>query len=164
LALFGATTDPEVARRVAKDCLIMPSPGVDIEAAGRLAEMALSGATNSSAPVAYFQFTKGLAEYRLGRFDSAAEWQQKTLNATRNPSWLEAQAFLALAMAQHQLKHPAEAGAALAKGVEVIDTKLPKLESGDLGYDWGDWIIAHVLMREAKALIEGDPRSAAEIK
>jgi len=29
--------------------------------------------------------------------------------------------------------------------------------SGDLGDDWREWIIAHALMREAEALIEGDP-------
>ena len=32
---------------------------------------------------------------------------------------------------------------------------MPKLDGGDTGPGWNDWIIAHVLMREAKGLIEG---------
>ena len=42
-----------------------------------------------------------------------------------------------------------------AKGAEIAETKLPKLDSGDLGDDWKDWIVAHALLSEAKALIEG---------
>ena len=49
-----------------------------------------------------------------------------------------------------------EARAALAKGLATAEAKLPKLENGDLGSaTWSDWIIAHALMSEAKALIEG---------
>jgi hypothetical protein len=32
-------------------------------------------------------------------------------------------------------------------------TKLPKLESGSLGDGWVDWVFAHALFAEAKALI-----------
>jgi hypothetical protein len=60
-------------------------------------------------------------------------------------------------MAQHCSKQADEANAALAKGVEIAESNLPKLDSGDLGDGWIDWIIAHALMREAKALIEGQP-------
>ena len=51
------------------------------------------------------------------------------------------------------------ASATLAKAVEIAETKLPKLDSGDLGVGWRwlDWIIAHALMREAKALIQSPP-------
>jgi hypothetical protein len=48
-----------------------------------------------------------------------------------------------------------EARDALVKGVKIIDTKMPRLDSGDLGGDWGDLIIAHALEKEAKELIEG---------
>jgi len=41
---------------------------------------------------------------------------------------------------------------------------LPKLESGDLGDGWLDWIIAHALMREAQAMIEGNPEAKARTK
>jgi hypothetical protein len=62
---------------------------------------------------------------------------------------------MVLAMSKQQLGEVNEASAALAKGLEIAETKLPKLENGDLGDNWGDWIIARALMTETKALIEG---------
>ena len=43
---------------------------------------------------------------------------------------------------------------ALAKAVEIDQAELPTLENGDIGDAWDDWIIAHILQREAKTLIE----------
>jgi hypothetical protein len=43
----------------------------------------------------------------------------------------------------------------------LAETKLPKLDSGDLG-GWNDWIIAHSLMREARILIEGQPAAVSD--
>ena len=80
---------------------------------------------------------------------------QKVLAKAGEQPVRDVQAYTALAMAEHQLKHLGEARAALAKGVGIAETKLPKLDSGDLGEGWNDWIIAHSLMREAKMLIEG---------
>jgi hypothetical protein len=44
---------------------------------------------------------------------------------------------------------------ALAKGVEIVETKLTGLGGHDLGDGWNDVLIAHQLLLEAKALIEG---------
>jgi tetratricopeptide (TPR) repeat protein len=153
LARFGSTQNPAVAGRLAKACLILPGSGVNLEAAARLAETAVSlGRSDPNFPA--FQFSKGLAEYRQGRFAGAVEWEQKAL-ATEPNDLRDAEAWMVLAMAQCQLKRTEEAHAALAKGGEIIDTKLPKLESGDIGRDWRNWIIAHTLLKEAKELIEG---------
>ena len=72
--------------------------------------------------------------------------------------------YMVLAMAQHQLKQHDEARAAFAKGIEIKEAKLPKLDSGDLGTEWywRDWIVAHALMNEATALIEGQPSTTTE--
>jgi WD40 repeat protein len=162
---FGSTQDALIAGRLAKECLILPGSGVDLEAAGKLAESAVK-AGKRGPYYSLLQFTKGLAEYRQGRFASAVEWEQKALAAgtadfPQAPAWLatamarDAQAWTVLAMAYWQLKQPDEARAALAKGDEIIDSKLPQLESGDIGADWWNWIINHALMKEAKELIEG---------
>jgi hypothetical protein len=55
-----------------------------------------------------------------------------------------------------------EAREALAKGVEIMQNKLPRLDGSDLGPSWHDVVIADILMREAKELIED--RGAAEKK
>ena len=71
---------------------------------------------------------------------------------------------MVLAMSNYQLRQLDQARAALRRGLEIADTKLAKLESGDLGQNWPDWILAHVLMREAKALIEGGAKTGDEAK
>jgi hypothetical protein len=68
----------------------------------------------------------------------------------------DAAAWLILAMAQHQSGKPVEARAGLHKATQIINTKLPTLESGDIGNAWNDWIISHALLKEAQGLIEGD--------
>ena len=65
----------------------------------------------------------------------------------------DAAAYAVLAMAQHRLGHATDAQSALAKAVDLTQTKLPPLDRGNLGEDWHDVVIAHLLLREAKALI-----------
>ena len=45
-------------------------------------------------------------------------------------------------------------GRPLAQATQVFETKLPRLESGDLGENWPEWLIARILLREAKELLE----------
>jgi tetratricopeptide (TPR) repeat protein len=151
---FGGTTDPLVAERMAKDCLILPSSEAELTRISKLADSAVARGPNHWA-LPFFQFAKGLAEYRQGQFSSAAELMQKVL-ATRGIPFREAQAQLVLAMANNQLQKHEAARAALLKGVEIVETKLPRLESSDLGDGWNDVLIAHALLREARALIEGN--------
>ena len=106
---------------------------------------------------------KGLAEYRQARFASAVDWMNKVL-AKPDESNRDVQACMVLAMAHYQLKQTNEARAAFAIGAEIERTKLPRLESGDLGGGWPDWIIARALMREAKEMIEGGAETRAETK
>jgi tetratricopeptide (TPR) repeat protein len=120
----------------------------------RLVDVAI-GADDTHPDLPWFQFVKGLAEYRQGRFASANEWMQKALRQEESKE-LEIQTYVVLAMTKHQLHQPAEARSALEKGMEIIDQDLPKLESGDIGGYWVDWVFAHVLYREAKTLIEGE--------
>jgi len=161
LTRFSGSNDPIVAERMAKDCLILPWSGADLDTVAKMADTAVAADTNHWA-MTWFQFAKGLAEYRQGRFVSAVEWTQKVLAKAGEQPVRDVQAYMVLAMAQHQLKHLGEARAALAKGVEIAETKLPKLNSGDLGGGWSDWIIANILMGEAKSLIEGTPAAASD--
>jgi tetratricopeptide (TPR) repeat protein len=153
LTRFAGTNEPTVADRMAKACLIVPISGVDLEEVGKMARIAVTeGKTNSFLP--YFQFVMGLAEYRQGRFASAVEWLQKAL---ANRQWpddqRDVQANMVLAMAQCQLKQIEDARKTLATGTDLASRKLPKADSGDLGYYWHDRILADALMLEAKTLI-----------
>ena len=66
------------------------------------------------------------------------------------------QAYMVRAMSLVHLHRPEEARAAMAKGIQIEQAQLPKLDGRDLGagWFWRDWIVAHELMSEAKAMIE----------
>src|SRR5262249_21958916 len=62
---FGNTTDPAVAERTGRACLLLPVSGNDLQSASRLVDVALSTDPNFYAVFQpYFRFAKGLAEYR----------------------------------------------------------------------------------------------------
>ena len=161
VARFGGTNDPVIAERMAKDCLMLPSPGADLTTESKWADTAVTVGKNHQY-LAYFQFVKGLAEYRQSHFASAVEWTQKTLSGAEADFNLDVEAHMVLAMAQYQSKQMDQARAALDKGVEIAGTKLPKLDSGDFGGGWLDWIIAQALMSEAKALIGTQPTTVEQ--
>ena len=147
---------------MAKDCLIIPSAGVDLKAVAALADVAVSRGSNAPA-LPYFQFCKGLVEYRQGNWGNVEDWMSKSLVGTN--LWdhtRHVEAHMVLAMAQFQLKRVGDARVSFAKGIEIAREKLPKLESGDIGNGWIDWLIAHALMREAQALIEGRAKNGGE--
>jgi tetratricopeptide (TPR) repeat protein len=161
LRQFSGTPDPVIAERIAKDCLILPPPAADLETIGKMANTALVvDSTHKSWGDVYF--VKGLAEYRQGRFASALEWLKKAL-AEKRPWTRKVQAQMVLAMAQHQLKQPDEARATLAQGLQSAERTLKK-SNEDLDEDWNDWIIAHLLMNQAQALIEDKPKPDKETK
>ena len=68
-----------------------------------------------------------------------------------------AEEYAVLAMAQQQLAQTNNARAALAAGTQIFGAKLPKLESGDIGTDWGRWLTTLLLINEAKGLIGAPP-------
>jgi hypothetical protein len=137
---------------MAKDCLILPSAGVDLEPVGAMAEFAVTkGAGASTAP--FYQCCKALAEYRQGHFEGAAEWAER---AAKTPfPYSQAEAYAILAMSRYRLKQIVNARAALVNGDTVVAEHLPKLGPQRLGLDWRDWIIVHALLDEAHGLIEG---------
>ena len=149
---------------MAKICTIHPRSGVDLSAVAEAAETAVTlGQHNGYRP--WSELAKSLAEYRQEHFVGAAEWAQKSLAAAGPLRSRDAAAYLVLAMAQMKLKQEPAARVALGQGAEMVEKKLPKLDSGDLGFQWADVIIANLLLREARALIDGNSQNAAsEVK
>ena len=144
---FRGAQDPSIAERMAKDCLILPSSGADLNVVGALADVAVSKNPSYSP----FQCCKALAEYRLERFSEAVKWAD---SATKDPfSYSKAEGYAILSMARLKSGQTNEAFDALAECGKVIEEQLPKLSTGTLGQDWRDWIIAHALQKEAKALV-----------
>jgi hypothetical protein len=159
LQQFGNTTDPIIAERTVKACLILPNSGVDLGAVARLAETAMAaGPTHPS--FSFFQFAKGLSEFRQGRFASAADWLKPVVEEQGDPN-RAVQASMVLAMAQFRLKQLDEARETLAKGVRLAARRVPGPDGPIPENRWNDWIFMHQLIGEAKALIEPDATNAA---
>ena len=157
---FSGTGDPFISERMAKDCLLLSSSGADPRIVSNWVQNAITVPTNRGA-LSWFRQSKGLEEYRQGRFADAVQWELQVTSIADTAPTLDAEAYSVLAMAQHELKHDAEARAALAKALELAQTKLPHLGSDNPGPDWQDWLIAHILLREAKTLVNGGTQTGA---
>jgi serine/threonine protein kinase len=150
---FKNTTDAYVADRMAKDCLILPVPNLDLRAVAQMTETAVTRGSGTY-DLPNFQYCKALAQYRQGHFTEALEWAER---AVKYPlPYPEAGSYAILAMAKHQLNQKDAAEVALAKCVQLIQTKLPKLADGDLDGGWRDWIVLQALLVEATALVKNE--------
>jgi len=153
LADFGGANDPATLRTIALDCLLVPLPDVDLGTAASLAKRALD-AGPADASSCENQLAFGLANYRQAHYAEATNWLAKSIAGSAQNMVCAAQAQAALALALQQLQQTNDARVALEKSTAIIDTKLPKLESGDLGPDWRGWIVAHCLSLQGASLLE----------
>jgi serine/threonine-protein kinase len=147
LARFGAATDPAVAERTARACLLLPAPEDELRQAAALTERAAAAQDPKydwARP--YFLFAKGLADYRLGRYDDAIAVMR---GEAARAEYLGPSPRLILAMALHRKGQKDEALKTLAAAVASSDWSAAKADHLE------PWI-AHVLRREAEALIRPD--------
>ena len=155
---FGNSSNPIIAERMARDCLILPNPAIDMATIRKMADTAIA-AGPSHRFWNSFQFVKGLAEYRQGNFQSAVEWLQKVVPHEGDP-YRTVSAYMVLAMAQQQLKQTEEARTTFGKGVKIAETKLTRADGGQ----WNDYFAARLFMREAKALVTPDSTTSDDAK
>jgi serine/threonine protein kinase len=132
---FGSTTDPNIAGRMALDCLILPASD---EVAQRAVKMLDNTAATPPRPSA--EFVKGLAEYRQGQFARAAARLEKAVDFQENTN--EAmQARLILAMARNKLG-------------SADETPIPKDKQFSLnGGDWNEQMTTLLFAHEARSVI-----------
>jgi len=153
LRRFEGTTNPYEAERTAKACLIVPNTLADQERPVRLIEQALT-CSEKEWGYPWFLLSRGMAECRAGRPQSAIEWIHKGRQKIKDaPPVYEALGSLFLALAYHQLKEGNKARAALATATRLLDENLPKADSGDLGSSWLDGVFCRVVRREVEGLV-----------
>jgi hypothetical protein len=152
LGKFKPAADVQAMEQLAKNALLVPTDGEDLEAAAKLADEAVKLGKNHPY-LAYFQFAEGLAQYRRGWCAEAIATEASIASNGGVPERAMA-ACAVIAMAQHRLNHPAEAREALANAAQWASSKLPPLDANH-HINWGDFLIAHILLREAQALLGG---------
>jgi serine/threonine-protein kinase len=148
LGRFGAATDPAIAERTGRACLLLPGTKDEMASAAALAERAV--ASKQKGPEwahPYYLFAKGLADYRLGRYDDAIAVMR---GEAAKAGYLGPCQRLVTAMALHQKGQKEQARKALAEAVVSSDWSAAKANRME------HWI-AHVLRREAEALILPNP-------
>jgi serine/threonine-protein kinase len=142
LRRFGASTDPFIAERTGRACLLLPASEDELRQAAALVERALAaGRSKPDWAYPFFLFARGLAEYRLGRLDCAIAVMEdeRCQGIGPNPR-------VVLAMAQHRRGQKEEARKTLAGAVVAFDWSAAQADNP------GMWL-CHVLRREAEALI-----------
>jgi hypothetical protein len=162
LARFSTSNEAGDAERTAKTCLLIPRAGSDLETASELARRGVVLGAGGMW-ISFMHFCDGLAQYRRGDFAASADTMRKVMKQRlAEVNFLfelerDMAAWSLLAMAEYQLKHNDQARSGLAKAREIGDTKLPPPGSEKLGRDWVDCVIAHILLQEARGLLEGQP-------
>jgi tetratricopeptide (TPR) repeat protein len=143
LKTFGAATDPYIAERTSRACLLLPASGEELQQAAALADRAVAIDRTKYPPGAYpyFLFVKGLADYRQGRFDQAIAAMKGDASRMRGPA-----PRLVLAMALHRNGQEAEAQKKLAEAVLAFDWRPTQVHDQD-------GCIFHALRREAENMI-----------
>jgi eukaryotic-like serine/threonine-protein kinase len=142
LAKFGASTDPRIAERTARACLLLPASGDELRQAVALAERAAAAdRAKYGGFVAYFQFVEGLAEYRQGRFDRAISMMRGDASHVLGPA-----PRLVLSMALHQSGQTTQARETLAAAIASHDWSPKQVRDQD------GWIYG-ILRREAESMI-----------
>jgi eukaryotic-like serine/threonine-protein kinase len=141
LERFGATTNPFHAERTARACMLLPATEDELRQATALAQRAVAVHEGDKWAQPYFEFVRGLAEYRQGQFDQAITRMRGDTGKVLGPS-----PKFVLAMALHQKGQGDEARKTLVSAV--------------LSHDWTanqvrdmHSCIAHSLRREAESMI-----------
>jgi serine/threonine-protein kinase len=141
LARFGTTTDPFIAERAGRPCLLTPLAGDELQQATAMTRRAVAERPNDLWAQPYFLFARGLADFREGQLDSAISKLRGETARVLGPA-----PRLVLAMALHKKGQLDEARETLAAAILAYDWRATQARTKE------SWIY-HILRREAERLI-----------
>ena len=137
---------------VARTCTLAPDAVADASLPGRLAEKELKDSARE-----FWSLTEqGALAYRAGRFQQAVPFFEQSLQADPRPGRAVLN-WLWLALAKQRLGKAEEARRWLNKAQAWLDQYpdgMPARAEEEFGLHLHNWLEAHVLRREAEALIQ----------
>jgi serine/threonine-protein kinase len=146
LKRFAKTTDPQVAERTGRACLLLPVSGEELNQATALVDRALAADTAKYGwAMPYFRFAKALAEYRAGNWGSALTLLEGDVLRILEPA-----PRLLLAMVQHRLGRKDAARESLRTATAAYDWDVQKATNREA------WM-CHLLRREAESVLASMP-------
>ncbi len=145
LKRFGNSTDPRVAERTGRACLLLPASDDELRRATILLDRTLSADRALYGwCLPYFRFAKALAEYRAGRLEAALTLLDPDTIGVLGPA-----PRLLLAMVQLRLGK--------------VDAARPTYNAALANYNWDAqatdreaWMY-HILRKEAETVLESKP-------
>jgi serine/threonine-protein kinase len=142
LGRFGASTDPFIAERLGRACLLLPAPEGDLRQIATLLDRAVAaGRSKPDWAYPHFLFARCLAAYRQGQLGNAIALLQGEASFVPGPN-----PHMVLAMAQYRQGRKEEARHTLATAIAAFDWSAAQ---ADNPRTW----MCHVLRREAESLI-----------
>jgi serine/threonine protein kinase len=159
---FAGTTDPIVAERTFKNCLLLPADADLLASLAPLADVAAKSFPENASPgngpwmLPWRCLSLALMEYRRANYPGAIGWCNRCLAYGSDSPSRVATVRAILAMSYHRLGQSENASSELAQSRELIDNKFKAgldLGDGGQGY-WFDWVLGQILEREASSMIE----------
>jgi hypothetical protein len=161
LDLYHHTKDPLEADRTAKACLLSNPPFGDLATLTKLAKSA--NADPKHWAYRYFILVEALAAYRGGNWQPALESCQKGRAGIRQAAdnkeatyydipILGAHYLVVQAMAEHRLGMEKAAVSSLGQARTIVQREFPEAPA-KLDFRWADWMLYHILYREAEQLM-----------
>jgi tetratricopeptide (TPR) repeat protein len=159
----GTAESPEHAGKM---FLLAPPDGADLTDALTCIDRALTF-DHSESRIGWFELSKGLAEYRAGRFAAALQWLDKARYhcgdiVYGDPRYPEGTTLALTAMAHHRLGHAAEARESLDQAARLTN-QLPKPGETDLGNGAHNWVVLQIILREARGVVGAQPAGAPPV-
>src|SRR5581483_4396813 len=164
IARFAGTQNPLAAEQVLKFSLIVPADAVTLRSLESVAKVARKSLETqqprpeNSYMLAWRAFAIALFEYRAGHFDDAVAMARRCLGYPEPRPTTVPMAHLVMGMALRQLHREPEASSEIRTGEAVVRSKFPANKpiqfqwgSDQTGF-WNDWIMADLLLQEARAV------------
>ncbi len=152
---FGEYTHPTLAERTSKAIMLLAEVDVNHPLAVKLSEVAVSE-TAGDTYIRYYLFSRGLAAFRGGDFDKAADYSRRSLQAQGRMGYSDVFSNLLLAMASAKAGRDSDATAAWRAARSKISDDIPPLDSPDLSEGWRDVILIHLLLSECRTALGED--------
>jgi len=160
LGRVADTSDTLEAERTLKACCLLgPSPVGNPTQLARLAEVGVLG-DNSQPLFVWLDLARALYEFRIGKFDAAVATSvanRQRIKAVGGEAPAVAAVIAIQALALHRSGDAPGARSSLAEAQQMIDEKFLLFVGGELEGSWDNWLAAHLLYREAQALLETKP-------
>jgi hypothetical protein len=160
------TDDPRDLERTAKTSLVLAGTP-HLRRLSTIVDRAL--AVDTGELRAWDQLAKAMAEYRAGMFQDCVRAAGEAAAGLRESDAAGARsAELFAAMAHHRLGRHEKAGPMLDEVTRYAEQEVPNFDGGGVGpadqYHMVNWLILHVTLREAKALIRGGADAADSVR